>query len=161
METDRDKVIDGGLWMIFYHYPTMVTWSIYFIAPEAKVTKTLAWIRILGLNVSFYDESFLISVAQVIGKPVRVNINTLHGETGRFARICVELDLTKSVYERIMIEDHWYKIEYEGLHIICTKCGCYSHHSRECTKIVVTSTTIAAGGPTSQEEVQLVQEVTN
>ncbi|XP_057432779.1 uncharacterized protein LOC130725578 [Lotus japonicus] len=130
---DRNKVIGGGPWMIFDHYLAVSTWSAEFISPAAKVKKTLAWIRIPGLNVAFYDESFLMSVAQVIGTPIRVDINTLRGERGRFARICVELDLSKPVYGKIMIEDYWYNIEYEGLHIICTKCGCYGHRSRECT----------------------------
>ncbi|XP_057432320.1 uncharacterized protein LOC130725081 [Lotus japonicus] len=133
MVEDRNKVIGGGSWMIFDHYLAVATWSPEFISPAARVKKTLAWIRIPGLNVVFYDESFLMYVAQVIGKPIRVDINTLRGDRGRFARICVELDLTKPVYGKIMIEDFWYNIEYEGLHIICTKCGCYGHRSRECT----------------------------
>ncbi|XP_057432079.1 uncharacterized protein LOC130724823 [Lotus japonicus] len=142
MEEDRNKVIGGGPWMIFDHYLAVATWSPEFISPAARVKKTLAWIRIPGLNVAFYDESFLMSVAQVIGKPVRVDMNTLRGDRGRFARICVELDLTKPVYGKIMIEDFWYNIEYEGLHIICTKCGCYGHRSRECTTPVVMEETV-------------------
>lgn len=119
--------------MIFDHYLAIQTWSKSFISPAAQVTKTLAWIRIPGLSVAFYDESFIMSVAQVIGKPVRLDMNTLRGERGRFARICVELDLTKPVIGKIMIEDYWYKVVYEGLHVICTKCGCYGHRSRECS----------------------------
>ncbi|KAL6555033.1 hypothetical protein OROGR_006291 [Orobanche gracilis] len=105
-----------------------------FISPKAKVSRTLAWIRIPGLNPAFYDESYLMYIAEVIGKPVRVDINTLRGERRKFARIYVELDLTKPVYGRVMIDDDWFKIEYEGLYVICTRCGCYGHRSRECTK---------------------------
>ncbi|XP_057419027.1 uncharacterized protein LOC130713259 [Lotus japonicus] len=105
MKTDRDKVIGGGPWMIFDHYLAVSTWSPEFISPEARVTRTLAWIRIPGLNVVFYDESFLMSVAKVIGTPIRVDMHTLRGDRGRFARICVELDLTKPVIGKIGIED--------------------------------------------------------
>ncbi|XP_057418637.1 uncharacterized protein LOC130712838 [Lotus japonicus] len=122
-DEDKNKVIGGGPWMIFDHYLAVSTWSPEFISPAARVQRTLAWIRIPGLNVAFYDESFLMSVARVIGRPIKVDINTLSGDRGRFARICVELDLTKAVIGRICIEDFWYKVEYEGLHIICTKCG--------------------------------------
>ena len=134
LAVDREKVIGGGPWMIFDHYLAVSTWSRQFISPSAKVTKTLAWIRIPGLNPAFYDESFLMSVAQVIGHPVRVDINTLRGDRGKFARICVEIDLTKPVIGKVMLEDDWYKIEYEGLHVICTKCGCYGHRSSECMR---------------------------
>lgn len=118
--------------MVFDHYLAVATWSPEFISPAARVRKTLAWIRIPGLNVAFYDESYLMSAARVIGKPVRLDKNTLKAERGRFARICVELNLDKPVVGRICLEDYWYKIEYEGLHVICSKCGCYGHWAREC-----------------------------
>ncbi|XP_057456177.1 uncharacterized protein LOC130747298 [Lotus japonicus] len=131
-EEDKNKVIGGGPWMVFDHYLAVSTWSPEFISPAAKVQRTLAWIRIPGLNVAFYDKSFLMSVVRVIGRPIKVDMTTLSGDRGRFARICVELDLTKAVIGRICIEDFWYKVEYEGLHVICTRCGCYGHRSKEC-----------------------------
>ncbi|XP_057418203.1 uncharacterized protein LOC130712384 [Lotus japonicus] len=129
---DRKKVMDGGPWMVFDHYLAVAPWSKDFISPAAKITTTLAWIRVPDLNVTFYDESFLMSMAKLIGTPVKVDINTLKAERGRFARICVQLDLTKPVVGKFWFEGYWYKIEYEGLHIICSKCGCYGHRGREC-----------------------------
>ncbi|XP_057441890.1 uncharacterized protein LOC130733681 [Lotus japonicus] len=131
-DEDRDKVMSGGPWMIFDHYLAVATWSPEFISPAARVKKTLAWIRIPGLNVAFYNESYLMSAARAIGKPIRLDRNTLRADRGRFARICVELDLDKPVVGKICLEDYWYKIEYEGLHVICTKCGCYGHRACEC-----------------------------
>ncbi|XP_057444481.1 uncharacterized protein LOC130736701 [Lotus japonicus] len=133
MKEDREMVINGGPWMIFDHYLAVSTWSSEFISPAAKVAKTLAWIRIPGLNVVFYDESYLLSIARAIGRPVKVDMNTLNAERGRFARICVELDLSLPVVGKVCLEGYWYKIEYEGLHVICTKYGCYGHRSRECS----------------------------
>ncbi|XP_057452267.1 uncharacterized protein LOC130744090 [Lotus japonicus] len=86
---DRSKVMEGGPWMIFDHYLTVATWSKEFLSSLAKVSKTLAWIRIPELNVVFYDESFLMGVASAMGKPIRVDGNTLRAERGKFARICV------------------------------------------------------------------------
>ncbi|XP_057432499.1 uncharacterized protein LOC130725245 [Lotus japonicus] len=126
---DKDKVMGGGPWMIFDHYLAVATWSPEFISPAARVKKTLAWIRIPGLNVVFYDESYLMSAARAIGKPV-------------VGKIC--------------LEDYWYKVEYEGLHVICTKCGCYGHRFRECTNPVTpepsTMTKPATGGVAAPEE---------
>ncbi|XP_057418988.1 uncharacterized protein LOC130713217 [Lotus japonicus] len=133
MKEDREKVINGGPWMIFDHYLAVSTWSREFVSPVARVTNTLAWVRIPGLNVVFYDESYLLSVARVIGRPIKVDMNTLNADRGRFARICVEIDLSLPVVGKVCIEGYWYQIEYEGLHVICSKCGCYGHRSRECT----------------------------
>src|ERR1044072_9518258 len=59
LASDKDLVIGGGPHMVFDHYLVVSTWSIDFIAPGAKVTKTLAWIHIPGLNPGFYGESFV------------------------------------------------------------------------------------------------------
>lgn len=56
--------------MIFDHYLAVSTWNREFASLGTRVTKTLAWVRIPGLNVVFYDESYLLSVAKVIGKPI-------------------------------------------------------------------------------------------
>ncbi|XP_057443937.1 uncharacterized protein LOC130736106 [Lotus japonicus] len=132
-EEDKKKVIDGGPWVIFDHYLAVATWNRSFICPAAQITSTLAWVRIPGLNVTFYNESFLLSMARLIGKPIKVDRNTLSAERGRFARICVEIDLTQPVVGKFWFEGFWYKVEYEGAHIICPKCGCYGHRGRECT----------------------------
>jgi hypothetical protein len=36
------------------------------------------------------------------------------------------------VVGKIWVNGHWYKVQYEGLHIICTNCGCYGHLGRNC-----------------------------
>jgi hypothetical protein len=131
---DREKIMSEGPWMIFDHYLAVAQWSPAFASPTAQVEKTLVWIRFPGLNLLFYDESFLLALASTIGTPVKVNTNTLNVERGRFARICVEIDLTKPVVGKVWINGHWYKVQYEGLHIICAACGCYGHVTRNCTK---------------------------
>lgn len=104
LEVDRSKVMEGGPWMICYHYLAVAMWIPEFIAPMAKMTRTLAWVRIPGLNFAFYDENFLYSLASIFGIVVKVDTNTVNVERGRFARFCVELDLTKPVKGRISIQ---------------------------------------------------------
>jgi hypothetical protein len=31
------------------------------------------------------------------------------------------------------INGEWYNVQYEGLHLICTQCGCYGHILKDCT----------------------------
>ncbi|XP_057452752.1 uncharacterized protein LOC130744598 [Lotus japonicus] len=132
LEQDKKKVMEGGPWMIFDHYLAVTQWTREFIAPTTKVTTTLVWIRIPGLNATYFDASFLMSVAKLVGTPIRVDMNTLTAERGKFARICVELDLTKPVLGKFWFEGNWFKVVYEGLHIICGSCGCYGHQTRAC-----------------------------
>lgn len=130
---DKDKVISEGPWMIFDHCLAVSHWSPEFASPNAKVERTVVWVRFPGLNLVYYDESFLLAMASAIGRPIRVDTNTLKVERGRFARVCVEVDLTAPVVGKIWVNGHWYKIQYEGLHLICTNCGCYGHLARNCS----------------------------
>lgn len=44
----------------------------------------------------------------------------------------MEIDLTVPVVGKIWVNDHWYKVQYKGLHLICTTCECYGHIGRNC-----------------------------
>ena len=37
-----------------------------------------------------------------------------------FARVCVEIDLDKLAIGKVWLKDFWYKVEYEGLHVMGT-----------------------------------------
>jgi hypothetical protein len=127
---DKEKVITGGPWLIFDHCLAISHWSPEFASPNAKVERTIVWVRFPSLNLVYYDESFLMAMASAIGRPIKVDTNNLKVERGRFARVCVEVDLTMPVVGKIWVNGHWYKVQYECLHIICTNCGCYGHLGR-------------------------------
>lgn len=119
--------------MIFYHYLAVTNWSLDFVLPIAKADRTLVWIRFPGLNLVHYDESFLLAMASAVGRPVKVDRNTLKVERGLFARICIKVGLTQPVVGKVWLKGHWYKVEYEGLYLICASCGRYGHLARSCS----------------------------
>ena len=45
------------------------------------------------MNVSYYEESFLFAITAIVGKPVKVDMNTLRATRGKFAQVCVEISL--------------------------------------------------------------------
>ncbi|KAI5418409.1 hypothetical protein KIW84_042880 [Lathyrus oleraceus] len=65
----------------------------------SPLAKVEVWIRFSGLNLLSYDENFFIGLKSIVGTPVKVNVN-----------------------------GQWYNVQYEGLHIICSSCGCYGYH---------------------------------
>lgn len=128
LQSDKERVESGGAWMIFDHYLYVFNWAPNFASPSAKIQRTMVWVRFPRLNLIYYnDQNVLLGLASVIGKPIRVDKDTLNVERGRFARVCLEIDLTQSVVGKFWIKDNWYHVEYEGLHLICAKCGCYGH----------------------------------
>ncbi|KAJ6965369.1 hypothetical protein NC652_003298 [Populus alba x Populus x berolinensis] len=107
---DRERVINGAPWMIFDYYLTMQKWTADFVASSVVINRTMVWVRIPSLNLVFYDENFLPAMASALGTPFKVDMNTLNVERGRFARICVEIELDQPAVGRIWIRDHWYNV---------------------------------------------------
>ena len=89
------------------------------------MSKIAAWVRISQLPLDYYNKGMLYVVGNQIGQVVKIDNTTLRRTKGRFARICVMLDLTKPLLPSIMINGVEKRIEYEGLHLICFGCGKY------------------------------------
>jgi hypothetical protein len=136
LEADREKVINGGPWMIFDHYVAIRPWTTDFISSQVKINKTLVWIRFPSLGMEYYDESLLLALASAIGSPVKVDMHTLDASRGKFARVCVEINLDEAVVGKVWFRNFWYHVEYEGLHLLCKSCGVYGHVARNCTNKV-------------------------
>jgi hypothetical protein len=151
-EEDKNKVINEGPWMIYDHYLAVRQWTPNFNASTAKIDKTMVWIRIPSLNLVFYDESVLWAIASMVGNPIKVDLQTLKVARGRFARMCVEVDLTKSVIGRVGINGEWYQVQYEGLHMICTHCGCYGHLMEDCAPPKQPATEVQDSGRKNERE---------
>lgn len=98
---DRDRILVGGPWVIFDHYLCIRPWSPKFMALEAKEISACVWIRFPSLNAAFYDKRILMALAAAVGSPKMVDMNTLNITRGRFARVCVEIDLTLPVVGRV------------------------------------------------------------
>lgn len=102
-ESDRLKVINRRPWMIYDFYLTVRTWTLSFVSSTVKIDRTMVWVRLLDLNVLFYDESSLLVVASTLGSLIKVDMNTLKVERSRFARICVEITLNQPVMGKVWI----------------------------------------------------------
>ncbi|XP_057432706.1 uncharacterized protein LOC130725505 [Lotus japonicus] len=132
-QEDKVKVLTGAPWMIFDHYLSVKPWTSDFVAADSKINTTAVWIRIPGLGLQFYHRKILMTLAKGVGKPIKVDMNTVDMHKGRFARVCVEIDLSEPVVGMIRLRGTWYKVEYEGLHLLCGACGCYGHLTRNCS----------------------------
>ncbi|CAI0429468.1 unnamed protein product [Linum tenue] len=56
-------------------------------------------------------------------KPVLVDRATELGARGKYARICVEVDLTQPLISKFKIKGITYLVQYEGLDDLCSNCG--------------------------------------
>lgn len=98
--------------------------------------KLAAWVRIPGLPIEFCNDKFLWRVGATIGTMLRVDHHTSIHSRGKFARICVELDLRRELVPSFTVLGEEFKLEYEGLHLICFGCGKYGHRQEQCPNVI-------------------------
>lgn len=75
------------------------------------------------LPVEYYTSIWLEHAGDRIGRTVKVDRNTLMTSRGKFARVCVEVDLTKPLRAGYKIRGETHPLRYEGLHDLCFVCG--------------------------------------
>nr|XP_025607625.1 uncharacterized protein LOC112701037 [Arachis hypogaea] len=64
--------------------------------------------------------------------PVKVYLATKLAESGKYARVCVQINLELPVIKHIIVEGVTYEVEYESLQLICATCTRYGHDKSLC-----------------------------
>nr|KYP73693.1 hypothetical protein KK1_006341 [Cajanus cajan] len=63
----------------------------------------------------------------MVGKPIKVDMRTINASCGKFARVCIEIDLNQLVMGKFWLSKHWFHVEYECLCLIYKRCDKYGH----------------------------------
>ncbi|CAN1837966.1 hypothetical protein LINPERHAP1_LOCUS35277 [Linum perenne] len=126
------RVISGGPYRIAGCFLALRQWTPDFVPSAERVSSIVAWVRFSELPLEYYSDGGLFSLAACVGKPLQIDSQTLLATRGKFARVCVELNLDEPLMPVVGIEGKWYKVEYEGISNICLSCGCAGHTSDIC-----------------------------
>ena len=120
-------------WMIGDNY--LVIWELVpnFVLEEDNIIKLTAWVRIPKINVEYFNKQFLLhKIGQKIGRVIKVDSTTANVERGQYTRMCVEVDLMKPLLSKFRLNGRVWGIQYEGLRMICFKCGRQGHKEDAC-----------------------------
>lgn len=129
---DYEHVLENGPWTIQGHYLTVSKFRPGFLPAQGCVAATLVWVRLPSLPLEFFHESILKRIGNKLGRAVKIDVHTMTVSRGKYARICVEMDLQKPLVSGVIINGTYIKVEYESLHQICFTCGKYGHRAEEC-----------------------------
>ncbi|KAL4349828.1 hypothetical protein AHAS_Ahas10G0081000 [Arachis hypogaea] len=131
-EDDLNHDLLDGPWKIYDHYLALRLWEPNFNPILISIDKITAWVRLSGLPIKLYNEKILRKIGDLIGRTCKVDYNTSHLCRRKFARLCVEVDLTKPLLKRYMVNGKEYQVEYEDIHQICFTCGKVNHEQKNC-----------------------------
>ncbi|KAI9122943.1 hypothetical protein K1719_005832 [Acacia pycnantha] len=129
---DYMEALIGGPWVIADAYLSVARWRPEFSPKNEKIESVVAWVRFPDLPAPLFDKKFLLNLGNAIGKAIRLDVHTAQRTRGRFARMCVELDLNKPLVPEFNVEGQILSVVYESLGQLCNKCGRVGHMKDGC-----------------------------
>ena len=153
---DYEFVMTQGPWMIGDSYLTIRKWVPNFVADEAPMRHLTAWVRIPNLSVEYFDKQVLHKIGARIGKVIKIDRNTESMDRGQYVRFCIEVDLSKPLLSKFRLNGKIWRIQYEGLRMICFKCGLLGHKEEVCGKRL---DACSEGGGVGEPKIPSVREV--
>ncbi|XP_061339920.1 uncharacterized protein LOC133286515 [Gastrolobium bilobum] len=140
-EKDYFRILHEGPWVLADHYLIVQRWRPMFNPYDEDVRKLAIWMRIPSLPIELYSSHHLWRIGNIFGRTLKVDKNSIRRveerdeevtSKARYTRICVEVNLNKSLLSKFKIGDQTFQVGYEGLHLICFSCGQYRHKKEHC-----------------------------
>ena len=110
-----DKVLNGGPWFVGEHFLAIKPWEPYFRASGDNLTFVAVWVRFLELPIEFYDLEVLKEIGSAIGPVLQIDSYTATGLRGNYARLCIQIDIDKTLITSIRIGRMVQQVKYEGI----------------------------------------------
>nr|POF03716.1 uncharacterized protein CFP56_06636 [Quercus suber] len=136
LSEDVDYILKGGPWFIGQNFLAIRQWEPEFQASSATLSSVAVWIRLPELPIEFYEHNALLKIGRAIGPVLRIDANTANGIRGRFARLCVQVNLDKPLEKSIYLGKLKQVIQYEGIGTLCFECGRIGHYREVCPFVV-------------------------
>lgn len=97
----------------------------------------LAWIRLPGLPGYLYKRQIIEAIGSLIGKVVKLDLQTGNNTRGRFAHMAVFVNLDRPLISKVLVDGDVQRVEYESLPMVCFNCGKYGHVKELCLSVEV------------------------
>lgn len=137
---ERDSVLYSGP-HLFYGKPMIVKqWTSNFDFHQEILKVVPVWVKFPNLPLNCWSDNSLSRIGSVLGVPIYADECTIKMLRVSFARILVEINVTKPIVNEIMVEDPSGKkfaqrVIYNWLPAFCNKCPKIGHNCEVKRKI--------------------------
>ena len=132
LREDLEAVLKNGLWFIGGHFLSIRPWEPFFKLACASVSSIAIWVRLHGLPMESYESEVLQQIGGAIGRLLRIDAHTALEARGRYARLCIQVDVNKPLVDTVLIGRFEQPVIYEGIHKLCFLCGRIGHKKEIC-----------------------------
>ncbi|CAJ2668917.1 unnamed protein product [Trifolium pratense] len=117
----------------------VVKWKPDFFPHTQRQTHVQSWNDIYELPQEYWRPITLFEIAGGVGTPLMLDEATKNRSFGHYARVLVDIDLSKRAFEAILVEreGHAFYVDvvYEKLPDYCTHCQSIGHSVKACNKL--------------------------
>ena len=85
------------------------------------------WIRLNELPIELYEPKVLKEIGGNIGNVLRIDSYTAMEARGKYARLCIQVDVNKPLINIVIIGRFEQGVTYEGIQRLCFSCGRVGH----------------------------------
>ena len=120
---DLDSVLMKGPWFIGDQFLSIRPLESFFKPSTTNVSLIAVWIRLCELPIELYKAKVLKQLRESIGKVLRIDSYTAMEARGKYARLCVQIDINKPLVNTILIGRFEQALSYEGIQSLYFSCG--------------------------------------
>jgi hypothetical protein len=114
-------------------------WTNDFNPYTQRQTHAQICIRLMELPQEYWRRRTLFEIVSAIGMPLSLDETTQHRAFGHYARILVDVDLSRRLFDEIVVEHEGYTFKlavvYERLPSFCSHCQVIGHMIASCNWI--------------------------
>lgn len=114
-------------------------WTPDFNPWRQKTSNVQLWVRIYELSWEYWHKKILTDIASTLGVPLKFDASTINGDFGHYARVLVDVDISKPPPDSMLIErDGIFStiyFEIENLPSFCSVCSSIGHVASNCRSI--------------------------
>nr|POE93851.1 hypothetical protein CFP56_16164 [Quercus suber]POE93852.1 hypothetical protein CFP56_16165 [Quercus suber]POF12032.1 hypothetical protein CFP56_54019 [Quercus suber] len=91
---------------------------------------------IVKVSGSYYNLEALLQIGKAIGNVLRVDTHTANEVRGKFARLCIQVDVDKPLVTAVLIGKFEQPVCYEGIQKLRFSCSKMGHRKEGCPFMV-------------------------
>lgn len=137
---EKQEMVEAVMWERLWTISGMVLqltpWKGHFQPAFEKLHLAAVWVQLHHLPIEYWNGEVLELVGEQFGRFLKVDDHTEKLTRTKFARICVEIILSKPLKRGFWIGDHdnrcMVAVFYERLPVFCFKCGLVGHGESGC-----------------------------
>lgn len=134
--SDKEKLLYEGPYMLASRPVIVKEWCPDFCFENEVLKEVPLWVWLPRLPLTCWSEDSLSQIGSVIGKPICADEYTSQQQRISYARMLVEVDITKPLIYKIPIEGEnglmfEQQVYYEWVPMFCQKCHVVGHICRE------------------------------